>query len=1324
MKSKNASRLARMGGRLGLALACMLIASQAAAVPYASQIRFAESEIVQAVGTDLLYTLNEDCDEITIEVYSTTSDTAIRTYNFTSPALETTMGRHAVSWDGRDESNNQLPLNEDELIIRINVKKQDDSTDWTPLSSNSSGTKATLKTSMFPGFSPNDVTVPTDPTTEQFGLVLATHGLTSAQPAGVVLLGTDLEPLIGSGGGANAMKGQHILPGATAFGVWNMYIDPIDPNLVWWAGQSGEHRIGVFDVSGIHPEDVQEVADVVLTTTSPRGIAIFPDSEGNRVGYMPLGTAIVRLTLDTTYPYAVLDQENITAPILIEADGWVRYAAEIKFDLDGNLYFLSRSASSPTIETEGTVWRWNKADVDAAPGVPLSEANAAWYARVPEGTVSTNTLHVDNISGEVYIAASALASNPRGIFRVGNTADESLPAKPYQMTLDNMILNYDDEVQFPVGFSGNLSGHGIATDWQGNMYTTTRNSQEIYSFSPPGNGAFHDIDTASPAGYSGVVAFDQTNRVVVDPGAVSDGIATFNSLGDALASFGPGGHNNGFPGTNRIEILAFGPYDEELPSIPVGFDDDDFEITTPNGPALVLQQSSTWNIERNTPIDGLIIAASSTNTPTGPLVSLSGGTQSITNSWILSLPSAASSYTSVGDIPAGIANGTAAHDASLVRAGNGLHIENADLVASNLIVTQQVNGVTLAGSSLDLTSSVVTANAADGISASAGDLTVSGTSNISNNLGAGVNMSGTATLTMNSTYADPNTLIGNAGAGIATSSSGTYSVRNAIIHDSGVGFDIQTGAISSELADYNLVDVIITGSSTAGIRIADSLGFSAARITLFENGIGLLDSDGRNPGDFWTIELEDTIIAGLGDIGISSSGAPENSIRAHYLALVTEGPDALAMDTDAPADALSEFDAPVLNADPEFASTSFIPHRNWPILNLAPTSPEYRDFSAEVGIGEGQGSFNGNLGGGSRWRPTFIVPVSAVFETNFETDQSGNFAIAEVVAGDNAIDFNYDYSTFSQAGGGIPESIPPSPFNTGTGTRAVRMATNIEVGAVNAITATLTTPISTQDNMRITIDAWQNSAASFGTETLSFGGSADNSFAAMSNAGYFLEPNDPFNGFFFSVSHDGGQAQDYRYYDGDGTEGVNNANNERANFLGRAAINNAADFTEIFPSPMYPIAGVPGKGWTRWELDVYEGYIRLHVTRQDGLRILMADWFKPNDGATMTGLAPHFGTQDLFASIAAPSSDQFVLIDYFRVESVEPGIPPDDPDVELGDINEDGVVNVADVTALANAVIAGTADQLDPDVADINGDGTIDFDDVAALAELIVNSAP
>ncbi len=55
----------------------------------------------------------------------------------------------------------------------------------------------------------------------------------------------------------------------------------------------------------------------------------------------------------------------------------------------------------------------------------------------------------------------------------------------------------------------------------------------------------------------------------------------------------------------------------------------------------------------------------------------------------------------------------------------------------------------------------------------------------------------------------------------------------------------------------------------------------------------------------------------------------------------------------------------------------------------------------------------------------------------------------------------------------------------------------------------------------------------------------------------------------------------------------------------------------------------------------------------------------------------------------------------------------------FGDINGDGVVNVADVTTLANLIAAGSAPPVE--AGDINGDGEVNWWDVAALAESIAN---
>lgn len=60
-------------------------------------------------------------------------------------------------------------------------------------------------------------------------------------------------------------------------------------------------------------------------------------------------------------------------------------------------------------------------------------------------------------------------------------------------------------------------------------------------------------------------------------------------------------------------------------------------------------------------------------------------------------------------------------------------------------------------------------------------------------------------------------------------------------------------------------------------------------------------------------------------------------------------------------------------------------------------------------------------------------------------------------------------------------------------------------------------------------------------------------------------------------------------------------------------------------------------------------------------------------------------------------------------------------DFLLGDVNGDGVVNVADVTSLVNYVLGGGSD-IDIRVADFTGDGVVNVADVTALIAYVLNS--
>lgn len=293
--------------------------------------------------------------------------------------------------------------------------------------------------------------------------------------------------------------------------------------------------------------------------------------------------------------------------------------------------------------------------------------------------------------------------------------------------------------------------------------------------------------------------------------------------------------------------------------------------------------------------------------------------------------------------------------------------------------------------------------------------------------------------------------------------------------------------------------------------------------------------------------------------------------------------------------------------------------------------------------------------------PGYTV-TGTVYQTDFETDKSADFTLSHQVAnGNNAADFNYNYSTFAQAGSGVPTSIPRSPSSPGAGTRALRLATNVSAGVINAITATLTN-VPAQQNMRITFDCWMNynggiNGGTGSTEFVTFGASANSSRVAGAASNYLATAaatNQQFNGYYFAASGEGGSSQDFRYYDGDDSaNGARGNNGSLANYLGNGAMDHAL-FGRIFPSDQFETVGGVGKAWVRWEIVQLNGKLRLIMTKPEGASFVMCDWFTPNSGTPTSGVRPHVGVMDHFSSSASPASDSFVLVDNLKVESIAP----------------------------------------------------------------------
>ena len=60
------------------------------------------------------------------------------------------------------------------------------------------------------------------------------------------------------------------------------------------------------------------------------------------------------------------------------------------------------------------------------------------------------------------------------------------------------------------------------------------------------------------------------------------------------------------------------------------------------------------------------------------------------------------------------------------------------------------------------------------------------------------------------------------------------------------------------------------------------------------------------------------------------------------------------------------------------------------------------------------------------------------------------------------------------------------------------------------------------------------------------------------------------------------------------------------------------------------------------------------------------------------------------------------------------------PDIQLGDVTNDGFLDSEDVFALVNYIL-GLGELANTAAADVNGDETVDIADVAALIELVKN---
>jgi hypothetical protein len=295
--------------------------------------------------------------------------------------------------------------------------------------------------------------------------------------------------------------------------------------------------------------------------------------------------------------------------------------------------------------------------------------------------------------------------------------------------------------------------------------------------------------------------------------------------------------------------------------------------------------------------------------------------------------------------------------------------------------------------------------------------------------------------------------------------------------------------------------------------------------------------------------------------------------------------------------------------------------------------------------------------------------LSQIYLQTFDTAaSSADFTVRQQDAANNIITFGYDFSTFAQANGGNPTSIPESPSHppAAAAKRALYMAANTgNTGAANGLTAFLNASLlggTPPADMLVEVDMWINYNGGDGggtgsTESIAVGlGDGGATSVTRHNASVSNFLGQPFKGVYGSFTGVGGANLDYVFVEGDGTT---LANKSAVNpFFGNTidgTSNLSTSWTSFFTQPTYETLGAPGKAWNRVEIAYRNGQVRLALTPTGSTtKTIVAEYYTPIPGAISNPMLPALGYFDSFNSLANPASDNFGLFDNLRVSAILP----------------------------------------------------------------------
>ncbi|MBA4146839.1 MAG: M28 family peptidase [Verrucomicrobia bacterium] len=278
--------------------------------------------------------------------------------------------------------------------------------------------------------------------------------------------------------------------------------------------------------------------------------------------------------------------------------------------------------------------------------------------------------------------------------------------------------------------------------------------------------------------------------------------------------------------------------------------------------------------------------------------------------------------------------------------------------------------------------------------------------------------------------------------------------------------------------------------------------------------------------------------------------------------------------------------------------------------------------------------------------------TTTLFRDEFETsDSANNWLLFEGSANgipDYTVDWSFDYSTYHSAFNGT--TIPPAPNTTNGTTRGLKLTVNNNdiTGALAAVSL-YPNNLVLSNGYSFKVDMWMNypggpggSGSTGSTETATIGINHSGTRVNWQNG-------NPSDGLFFGFNGEGGVTDDYLAYAGNAASIPTKLSFAASGLVG---VNNThAFFQTIFPASQFETAGTPGKRWV--EVELSQDVNNIVALRMNGHLVALRTNSSPFIAGTVM-----LGYMDLFASIATPAADAFVIFDNARVEATQPVSAP------------------------------------------------------------------